>query len=324
MRAIIQRRYRGPSSVELADVPVPTPDPGEALVRVHASSVNAADVEILNGYALVRMASPFRPANRIVGSDVSGVVERVGAGVTELTPGDEVVADLSEFGYGAFAELVSAPVRAWHPKPARLTHEEAAAVPSAAWVAIKGIRDQVALGSGSEALIIGAGGGMGTFAIQMAKARGATVTGVDRAAKLELVRSTGADHVVDFQAEDVTQGDGRYDLILDIQAHRSIRDYRPLLKPGGAYCMVGGSTWRILQGVLLGHILSGPDGVRLGIMPGWPHTPRDMDDVDELIASGAVQPVVDRVYPLEEAAAALQRVADGEALGKVVVRVAGE
>lgn len=323
MRAIIQPRYGGPDSVELADVPVPTPADGEVLVRVVASSVNGADLEILDGYAIVRVASPLRPRSRIVGSDVSGVVERVGAGVTGLARGDEVVADLSEFGYGAFAEFVSAPAEAWHRKTPRLTHEQAAAVPSAAWVAIKGIRDQRPLGPGSEVLVVGAGGGMGTFAVQMARARGASVTGVDRAAKLETVRSIGAEHVIDHEAQDVTRGDRRFDLILDTRAQRSVRDFRRILKPGGAYLVVGGSTWRILQGALLGLYLSRTSDVRLGLLPGWPHSRRDMDDVDALIESGALRPVIDRVHPLEEAAAALRRVAEGGAVGKVVIRVAG-
>jgi NADPH:quinone reductase-like Zn-dependent oxidoreductase len=320
MKAIVQARYGRPSSVRSADVPEPTAGPGQVLVRVHASSVNAADVEILAGYALVRIAAPFRPANRIVGSDVAGVVERVGPGVTELTPGDEVMGDLSMDGFGAFAELVAAGVDAFTAKPAGLTFDEAAAVPSAAWVAVKGIRARP-LESGSHVLVNGAGGGMGTFAIQMAKARGAHVTAVDRGFKHELLRSIGADEVVDFESADPTAIDRRFDLILDVTAHRSVRDWHRVLAPAGAYLIVGGPSRRIIEGALLGRLLSRHGEQRLGLLVGWPHSERDKTEVSELITSGLVRPVIDRAYPLAEAAAALQHVADGRALGKVVIRV---
>jgi NADPH:quinone reductase-like Zn-dependent oxidoreductase len=321
MKAIVQARYGPPSGLELQDVPEPVFESGEVLVRNHASSVNAADIEILGGWILTRMGSPRRPASRIAGSDVAGVVERVAPGVTGLAPGDEVIADLSEHGYGAFAELVAAPADAFAPKPADLTFEEAAAVPSAAWVAIKGIRARP-LDAGSHVLVNGAGGGMGSFAVQFAKARGAHVTGVDLAGKHEMLRSIGADEVLDHELADPTRLDARFDLILDVQAHRSVRDWRRVLAPGGAYLMVGGGTWRILQGAVLGQLLSRPDGQRLGILTGWPHSRRDMEEVDELIASGAVRPVIDRTYPLAETASALQRVADGDVVGKVVIRIA--
>ena len=322
MRAVVQSRYGRPESVKLRDVPVPEPKAGEVLVRVRASSVNAADIEILGGWLFVRMASPLRPANRIVGSDVAGTVERVGPGVTELEPGDEVMGDLSQHGFGGFADFVAAPVEALAAKPAALTFGEAAAVPSAAWVAIKAFGNERDLGPGNEVLVNGAGGGMGTFAVQMAVARGARVTGVDRAHKLQAIRSLGAERVVDFEREDATGSGVRYDLILDVQAHRSVRDWERVLAPGGAYLIVGGSTRRILQAAFVGQLASRGSDRRLGILPGWPHRRRDMDDVNELIASGAVRPVIDRTYPLAEAAAALRHVADGRAVGKVVIEIA--
>jgi NADPH:quinone reductase-like Zn-dependent oxidoreductase len=292
-------------------------------VRVHASSVNAADIEILDGFLLVRMASPLRPASRIAGSDVAGVVERVGSGVTQWSPGDEVMADLSMHGYGAFAELAAAPAGIFARKPTVLTFEEAGAVPSAAWVAIKGIRELGAPEVTRRVLVNGAGGGMGTFAVQMAKARGALVTAVDRGSKRELLRSIGADEVVDFEAQDPTRLDDRFDLVLDVVARRSVRDWRRVLAPAGAYLMVGGTTRRIVEGALLGHVLVRGGTQRLGILPGWPHSEQDMAEVNELLESGAIRPVIDRVYPLADAAAALQRVADGAALGKVVISIPG-
>lgn len=321
MKAIIQPRYGKPESVRLADLPVPTPGAGEVLVRVHASSVNAADLEILSGWLFVRMASPLRPANRIVGSDVAGVVERVGPDVAALAPGDEVMGDLSQHGLGCFAEYVTAPVEALAPKPPDLSFTEAAAVPSAAWVAVKGMRVRP-LESGSHVLVNGAGGGMGTFALQMAAARGAHVTGVDRAGKLDLIRSLGAERAVDYETEDPTATADRYDLVLDVQAHRSARDWQRVLKPDGAYRVLGGSAWRIVQSVLVGQFAARSTEQTLGILPGWPHTQQDMDEVNELLASGAVRPVVERVYPLVEAAAALRHVADGRAMGKVVIEIA--
>jgi len=321
MKAIIQRRYGAPESVEQAEVPVPVPAEGEVLVRNLASSVNAADLEILGGWVFVRMASPLRPANRIVGSDVAGVVERVGPGVSALAPGDEVMGDLSVHGFGGFAEFVSAPVDALAPKPSNLTFTEAAAVPSAAWVAVKGMHVRP-LEPGSRVLVNGAGGGMGTFAVQMAVARGAHVTGVDRADKLDLVRSIGAEQTVDYEADDPTQTDARYDLVLDVQAHRSARDWQRVLTPDGAYRVVGGSAWRIVQSVLLGQLASRSTRQSLGILPGWPHTRQDMDEVKELLESGAVRPVVEQVYALHDAAAALRHVAGGRAMGKIVVEIA--
>jgi NADPH:quinone reductase-like Zn-dependent oxidoreductase len=321
MKAIVQPRYGPPESVELRDVPMPEPTDGEVLVRVHASSVNAADVETLRGFALVRMAAPLRPKHLIAGSDVAGVVERVGTGVTDLQLGDEVMGDLSEHGYGAFAEFVAAPPEALCRKPAAPTFEEAAAVPSAAWVAIKGIRDVRDLGPESRVLINGAGGGMGTFAVQMAKATGAEVTGVDSSNKLDLIRELGADHVIDFGMTDVTRAGKHYDLILDVFARRSIRDFAGILTPDGAYRMVGGSTFRILQGFALGALISRSSDQDLGMLYGWPHTRQDMQDVNELIESGAIRPAIDRVYPLEEVAAALRRLDDGDVSGKVVIGI---
>ncbi len=318
MRAIVQPRYGPPESVELRDVPTPSPRAGEVLVRVRSSSVNAADVEVLDGYALVRMAAPFRPAHRIVGSDIAGVVEDVGPGVAELAPGDEVMGDLSEHGYGAFAEYAVAPVEALCRLPAGLALEDAGAVPSAAWVAIKAAR---LIEPGHHVLVNGAGGGMGTFALQMAIARRARVTGVDSAAKLELLRSLGAHDAIDYAIDDVIARDERYDLVLDVYARRSVSEWQRILTPTGRYRMVGGSTRRVLGGFLRGRTLSHTDGQDLGLLMGWPQTRQDMDETNELIASGDVRPVIGQRFPLEQAAAALRQVKDGRTMGKVVIDI---
>ncbi len=318
MRAIVQPKYGGPESVRLADVPTPEPRDGEVLVRVRSSSVNAADVEVLDGYLFVRMASPFRPASRITGSDIAGAVEAVGPGVTDLQPGDEVMGDLSEHGYSAFAEYATAPAQAVCRLPQGLTLEDAGAVPSAAWVAIKAAREMQA---GQRVLVNGAGGGMGTFAVQMAKARGAHVTAVDSAEKLELLRSIGADETIDYRAEDVTASDERYDHVLDVIARRSVRDWRPILTPTGRYRMVGGSAVRVLAGFAQGRILSQPGGQDLGLLMGWPQSRQDMDEVNAFIESGQVRPVIGHRFPLEEAATALRVVKDGRSMGKVAIEI---
>lgn len=318
MRAVIQPRYGGPESVEMADVPTPEPAPGEVLVRVRTSSVNAADVETLGGFALVRIASPRRPQHRIAGSDIAGTVERVGPGVTRFTVGDEVMGDLSEFGYGAFAEYAAAPAAAVCRLPDGLRLEDAGAVPSAAWVAIKAAR---LVEPGQRVLVNGAGGAMGTFAVQMAKARDASVTGVDRADKLELIHSLGADATIDFRTTDPTVGEERYDFVLDVFGRRSLRDWRRVLTPSGRYRMVGGSSLRILTGFAQGWWMSRGGKQDLGLLVGWPQTRQDMDETNELIASGQVRPIIGHRLPLERAAEALRIVKDGSSLGKVVIDI---
>ena len=318
MRAIIQPRYGGPESVELADVPTPSPKDGEVLVRVRSSSVNGADVEILDGFPIVRMTSPFRPSSRIAGTDMAGVVERTGPGVTDLRIGDEVMGDLSEHGCGAFAEYAVAPVEAVCRIPSGLALEDAGAIPTSAWVAIKGTRE---LEAGERVLVNGAGGSMGVFALQMAKAQGAHVTGVDSAAKLELLRSLGADEVIDYQKEDVTRSDERWDVVLDVFARRSLSDWRRILTPTGRYRMVGGSARRIFAGFVRGRMMSREGGQDLGLLFGWPHTRQDMDEVNALIENGQLRPAIGSRYPLEEAAVALRELKDGRVIGKAMLDI---
>lgn len=318
MRAIIQPRYGGPESVELADVPTPDPKAGEVLVRVNNSSVNGADVEILDGFPIIRMTSPFRPANRIAGTDIAGVVERAGSGVTELQVGDAVMGDLSEHGGGGFAEYAVAPVEAICRIPSGLALEDAGAIPTAAWVAIKAARE---IAAEDRVLVNGAGGSMGILTLQMAKARGAHVTGVDTAAKLELLRSLGADEVIDYQTVDVTRSDERWDVILDVFARRSLSEWRRILTPTGTYRMVGGSARRIFAGFVRGRMMSRTGGQDLGLLFGWPHTREDMDEVNALIEDGLLRPVIGSRYPLEEAAVALQELKEGRVLGKAMLDI---
>ncbi len=321
MRAIIQPRYGGPESVELAEVPKPTAGPGEVLVRVRSSSVNAADIEVLDGFWLVRMASPRRPSARVAGSDIAGVVEAVGADVADLAPGDEVMGDTSEHGYGAFAEYAVAPAEALCRLPQGLSLADAGSVPSAAWVAIKAARQ---VGPGDRLLVNGAGGSMGTFLVQMAKAHGAHVTGVDRTDKLELIRSLGADEAVDYRVTDATGGDERYDMVLDVYARRSLRDWRRILSPAGRYLMVGGSSVRVLAGFGQGWWLSRSSEQQLGVLLGWPQSRQDMEETSVLLESGRVRPVIGHRFPLERTAEALRLLKDGGSMGKIAIDIEPE
>jgi NADPH:quinone reductase-like Zn-dependent oxidoreductase len=305
----------------LEDVERPAPGDDEVLIEVHAAGVNAADWHILRADPpLVRLMGfgLLKPKNEILGADVAGRVEAVGGDVTRFSPGDEVFGDLSARGHGAFAEYVCAREDAVATKPSTLTFEEAAAVPLAAVTALQGLRDEGEIGEGQNVLIVGASGGVGTFAVQIAKSFGAEVTGVCSTSKLDLVRSIGADHVVDYTQEDFAEG--RYDLILDAGAYRSIFDCRRALEPDGTYVQVGGSTGRLFEAMLLGPLLSAVDGRTMGNMMATPDRD-DLLEISGLVEAGEVTPAIDRRYPLEEVPEAIRYLEDGRARGKVVVVV---
>ncbi len=321
MKAIVQKRYGSPDVLRLADVAKPEPKGDEVLVRVRASSVNAADVDLLRGIFLIRLGAPLRPKNRIPGSDVAGQIEAVGKDVTRFAPGDEVFGDLSEGGFGAFAEYVCAPEDALTLKPADLTFEEAATVPQAAVIALQGLRDIRQVQPGQHVLINGAGGGMGTFAVQMAKSFGAEVTAVDSTSKQDLLGSIGADHVIDYTEEDYTRGEPRYDLILDMVGNHSISEYRGALGPEGALGLVGGPARLFLKVQLQGARDSGPGGQKLGIVMWKPNKSEDVAFVKELLEAGTVTPVIDSSYPLSEVPEAFRHLEAGDVLGKAVVTV---
>ena len=239
MKAIVYKRYGSPGVLKLREVDKPEPHANDVLVRVYATSLNAADVDQLRGTPFIRLGAPLKPKYRILGSDITGRVESIGGNVSRFQPGDEVYADLTDFGFGAFAEFVAVPENALALKPANLTFEEAAAVPSAGGVALLNLCIKRKIQPGQKALINGAGGGMGTFAVQIAKYFGAEVTGVDKAGKIDMLRTIGAEHVIDYKREDFTKSGQLYDLILDLAAHRSIRDYKRALTPDGVFVFVG-------------------------------------------------------------------------------------
>ncbi len=324
MKVIRRDRYGPPDILELNEVEKPVPKDDEVLVRTRASSLNQADLDYLLGKPfLTRMGTGLRtPRNRGLGLDVAGQVEAVGPDVTAFQPGDEVFGDLTAFGYGAFAEYACAPEHAWAHKPAGLTFEEAATIPQAAILAVQGLKRGERIGPGSRVLINGASGNVGPFAVQIAKAFGAHVTGVCSTAKMDVVRGLGADQVIDYTREDYTQGGQRYDWIVDIAGNRSILECRRALRPKGVYVMVGGPTSRILGALLLGPLISLAGSRTMGLMLGWKlFRKEDVVLLKEFIEAGKIRPVIDRRYPLADVPEALRYLQQGHARGKVVITV---
>jgi NADPH:quinone reductase-like Zn-dependent oxidoreductase len=322
MKAVVCTKYGSPDVLQLKEVERPTPKEDEALVKIHATSLNAADFEMLRGVFVIRIAAPLRPMYKILGTDVAGRIEAVGRNVGRFQPGDEIWGDLSfPYGYSTFAEYVCIPEEALRLKPASMTFEEAAAVPTAGVVALQNLRGKRPIDPGQKVLINGAGGGVGTFAVQIAKYFGAEVTGVDSPRKLDMLRSIGADHVIDYTQEDFTKSGQRYDLILDVVASRSIFAYRRALSPEGIFVFVGGSTAAIFQALLLGPLISRAGSKKMGTVMWEPNKKEDLDFLEGLFEAGKVVPVIDRHYPLSEVPEALRYLEEGQALGKVVITV---
>lgn len=319
MKAIVRRKYGSPGLLKLEEVQKPTPKDNEVLIKVHAASVNSSDWEFLTGKPLyTRMWGLRKPKYRILGSDIAGRVEAVGKNVKQFHPGDEVFGDIL-YRWGGFAEYVCAPEKELMLKQAGMTFEQAAAVPQAALVALQGLRDNGEIQPGQKILINGAGGGAGTFAVQIAKSFGAEVTGVDSTEKLDMMRSLGADRVIDYTQEDFTKNGQCYDLILDFVASHSIFDYRRALSPRGKYLMVGGSLAHIFQTLFLGSLISMTGTKKMGILAAKPN--KDLAFMIELIASDKVVPVIDKRYSLSKVPEALRYLGEGHAKGKVVITV---
>lgn len=317
MKAFVWEKYGPPETLRLAEVEAPAPNAGEVLVKVLAVSVNPADWHCLRGKPLFSRATLGlrRPKHRILGGDVAGQVERVGGGVSQFAPGDEIYASLLDHGFGAFAEYVSVPVDVMALKPANLSFEEAAAVPTAAVTALQGLRHHGEVQPGHRVLVNGASGGVGSFAVQIAKSFGAEVTGVTSTRNIDLVRSLGADHVVDYTTTDFVRGEARYDLILDTIGNRSVRDLRGGLAEGGKAAVTGFTTVAKLMGVSL-------RGGKNVAMVSAHVTKEDLDFLSERIDAGKVRPQIDRRYAFAEIPTALAYLEQGHARGKVVLRVA--
>jgi NADPH:quinone reductase-like Zn-dependent oxidoreductase len=325
MKAIVRSVYGPPDVLELKDVDEPVAKDDEVLVQVHAASVNMADVDYLLGRPdSARLITGLRkPRITALGLDVAGVVEAVGKDVTRFQPGDEVFGDLTDYGFGAFAEYVSAPEDAFAVMPTNLTFDEAATVPQAGVMALQGLRGKRSIQPGQEVLVNGAGGNIGPFAVQIAKSFGGEVTGVDSTGKLDMLRSIGADHVIDYTEEDYTRSGKRYDWILDVAAYRSIFESKRALKPKGMYVMTPASMPRMFQAMFLGPLVSMAGSRKMGILKWKPFKKEDVAFLKELIEAGKVTPVIDRRYPLSEVPEALRYQDAGRAQGKVVITVRG-
>jgi NADPH:quinone reductase-like Zn-dependent oxidoreductase len=325
MKTAWRERYGPPETVvEIRDVPMPVPTGDEVLVRVRAASVNRTDLDgMYPKYPILRLYYGVRrPRRKTLGLDVAGVVEGVGPEVRGLKVGDDVFADLYAFGQDAFSEYVCAPERAFAAMPPTLTYEGAATLPHAALLAVQALRsgDDWAVGPGDRVLIVGASGNVGPFAVQIAKWRGAEVTGVASGPKLDFVRSLGADKVIDYRLVDVTRTGDVYDWIVDVDTHQSMLSFRRVLKRGGTYRALGGPPSWLIGTLVWGPALRLASGLRMGLMFGWrPFRPSDVDLLRGLVADGVIEPPIDSRFPLDQVATALKRVDDGANRGKVIV-----
>lgn len=321
MKAIVRHTYGSPDVLKLIEVPVPIPQSNEVLIKVAAASVNAADWRMLRADPfLARLDGGLvTPRNKILGFDVAGRVAAAGCAATQFQPGEEVFANLYDLRGGAFAEYVAVPEKLLVRKPAGLSFEQAAAAPMAAVTALRGLRP---LQPGQTVLIHGASGGVGTFAVQIAKALGAVVTAVVSARNLEQARALGADHVLDYTREDFTQRNERYDLILAVNGYRPLAAYRRALRPGGRYVMAGGSAAQLFQALLLGPLFSKKAGHQLGVLETKPET-EDLAWVKAQLEAGAITPVIDRAFPLCQVPDAIRYMEAGRARGKIVITVNG-
>lgn len=320
MLAVIGDRYGTSEVLRMAEVAKPVPGPGVALVRVRASSVNTADLDHLRGRPwIVRLVFGIRrPRRPVRGLDMVGVVEAVGSGVTSVTTGRAVWADLFSAGSGAFAEYVCVPARALHPLPEGLPSEVAATIPHSGALALQAV-DSRGVGPGDRVLVNGGGGCVGPFAIQIAHSLGAEVTGVDHTDKLDVMSSAGADHVVDYTRDDVTRLGRRYDLVVDIAATRSVLAFRRCLTRDGSYVQISRSLSGFISAALLGSLFGGRR--RMGVFSWTPNRPVDMRRLADLAMSGSIEPVVDRVFSLVETPEAVEHVEAGRARGKVVIAI---
>ena len=321
MKTIAFTKYGSPDFLELKEVEKPTPNDDEVLIKIHAASINSWDYELLMGtpFANRLMFGFLKPKIKTLGADIAGRVVAIGNNVKQFSPGDAVLGDLSGYGWGGFAEYVCASENTLALKLKSMTFEEAAAIPQAAVLALQGLRYKKQIQPGQKVLINGAGGGVGTFAVQMAKSFGAVVTGVDSTKKLDIMRSIGADHVIDYTQEDFIKNGQHYDLILDNVASRSIFDIKHALSPKGIYVIIGGSSARIFQVMILGPLISITGTKKMGLL--IHKTNKDLAYIKELIEEGKIKSVIDRRYPLSKVPEALRYFGEGHAKGKVVITV---
>ncbi len=327
MKAIVYERYGPPDVLQLKEVEKPIPKDNEVLIKIHAVATNAVDWRCMrcDPFFIRFDTGLLKPKNTILGGDIAGRVETVGRNVTQFQPGDEVFGEIYSGGFGGFAEYVAVTENvALVLKPTNLSFEEAAAVPTVALTALQGLRDHGHIQPEQKVLINGASGGVGTFAVQIAKTFGAEVTGVCSTGNLDMVRLIGADHVIDYTKEDFTQNGQHYDLIFDAVGNRSASDYKRALSPNGI-CVIAGftNTFHLLfQVLLLGSWVSMTGHKKIGTMGSAKSNKEDLIFMKELLEAGKVVPVIDRCYPLSETAEAIGYLEEGHARGKVVITVA--
>ena len=320
MKAIVFTKYGSPDVLQLKDIELPTPKDDEVLIKIRAASVNAYDWHFLTAdIFLIRLMGGglLKPKDSRLGADIAGQVETVGRNGKQFQPGDEVFGDI---GHGGFAEYVCAPESRLALKPTNLSFEEAAAVPMAALTALQGLRDEGRIQPGQKVLVNGASGGVGTFAVQIAKAFGAEVTAVCSPRNLEQAHALGADLVIDYTREDFTQNGEQYDLIFAANGYHPLSAYKRALTPQGIYVMAGGTMAQIFQAMLLGSWMSKKGGKKMGGVSAKIDQ-KDLGIIKELLEAGKVVPVIDKRYPLSEAAEALRYLGEGHARGKVVITV---
>jgi NADPH:quinone reductase-like Zn-dependent oxidoreductase len=322
MRAAVYTKYGSPSHLTLTDVPKPTPRNDEVLIKVSAVSINDWDWQLLMGVPLANRLSNglARPKkHRILGCDIAGTVEATGKNAARFSPGDPVYGDLCMVGFGGFAEYVSAPESSLSLKPKAMTFEQAASIPQAAMLALQGLGVKGPLQPGQKVLINGAGGGVGTFGVQFAKMEDVEVTGVDHTTKLDMMRSLGFDHVINYLEKDFTNNGKQYDYILDTKTNRNLRSYLKSLRPRGVYATVGGDTVKLMQVLFAGQLLSilSNKTIRLVILK--PN--KDLAHLNDLFNSGKISPVIDKTFQLEELADAMLYFGQARHKGKVVIKI---
>lgn len=314
MKAVVYEKHGTPDILAFRNVEKPVPDDNEVLVKIHTASVNAGD------YRSMRMGSI--PKKKIFGSDIAGVVETAGCNVRKFHPGDEVTGDISGCGLGGFAEYVTVPEHALEFKPADISFEQAAALPMAAVTALQALRDKGEVKLGHSVLICGAGGGVGTFAVQLAKYFGAKVTAVCGTGNVKLVRSLGADHIIDYTREDFTKSGKRYEVAVAVNGCRPLSAYRHVLTPKGTAVIVGGALSQVIKTMLLGPVMS-LGGRKVRVLAAKPDT-KDLQFIMKLVAEGSIKTVVDRRYPLSETNEAVRYLSEGHARGKVIISIVKE
>jgi NADPH:quinone reductase-like Zn-dependent oxidoreductase len=311
MKAVVYSKSRLPDKLVYLDVEKPVPKDNEVLIKIYASSVNAAD------YRSMKMG--IIPKRKIFGADIAGKVELTGKNVQQFRLGDEVIGDLSNCGFGGFAEYAVAPEKAVVRKPVNLNFEQSAALPLAAITALQGLRDKGRIHKGQKVLIVGSGGGVGTFSVQMARYFGGAVTAVCSTKNVQQTVSLGTEHVIDYTKEDFTKSKGRYDLILAVNGNYPLSAYKRLLNPNGIYVMVGGDMLQIIKSLLLGRVMS--LGSKKMLFLTARSSQKDLEFIVKLAENGKIKPVIDRCYPLDKTADAMGYVAEGHARGKVVINI---